>query len=82
MAIGVPIMAGFIQKGAKNILQKNPNDIVFLSALRTPVTRAKKGGLKDAYDHELLATVRPPRLPARIRSTKQPQLTRASARRC
>ncbi|KAL1631227.1 hypothetical protein SLS56_004474 [Neofusicoccum ribis] len=50
-------MAGFIQKGAKNILQKNPNDIVFLSALRTPVTRAKKGGLKDAYDHELLATV-------------------------
>lgn len=52
------IMAAFIQKGAKNILQKNPNDIVFLSALRTPVTRAKKGGLKDAYDHELLATVR------------------------
>ncbi|KAF4306523.1 3-ketoacyl-thiolase [Botryosphaeria dothidea] len=50
-------MAGFIQKGAKNILQKNPNDIVFLSALRTPVTRSKKGGLKDAYDHELLATV-------------------------
>ena len=52
-------MAGFLQKGAKNILQKNANDIVFLSALRTPVTRAKKGGLKDAYDHELLATVCP-----------------------
>ncbi|KAK5715137.1 hypothetical protein LTR15_010554 [Elasticomyces elasticus] len=50
-------MAGFIQKGAKNILQKNPNDVVFLSALRTPVTRAKKGGFKDAYDHELLAHV-------------------------
>ncbi|KAK5244039.1 hypothetical protein LTR16_007734, partial [Cryomyces antarcticus] len=50
-------MAGFIQKGAKNILQKNPNDVVFLSALRTPVTRAKKGGFKDAYDHELLAAV-------------------------
>lgn len=50
-------MAGFIQKGAKNILQKNPNDIVFLSALRTPVTRAKKGGFKDAHDHELLAHV-------------------------
>ncbi|KAL1634613.1 hypothetical protein SLS58_010608 [Diplodia intermedia] len=50
-------MSGFIQKGAKHILQKNPNDIVFLSALRTPVTRSKKGGLKDAYDHELLATV-------------------------
>lgn len=50
-------MAGFIQKGAKNILKKNPEDIVFLSALRTPVTRAKKGGLKDAHDHEMLATV-------------------------
>lgn len=50
-------MAGFVQKGVKNILQKNPHDVVFLSALRTPVTRAKKGGLRDAYDHELLAAV-------------------------
>jgi acetyl-CoA acyltransferase 1 len=46
-----------LQKGAKNILQKHPSDIVFLSALRTPVTRAKKGGFKDAHDHELLAHV-------------------------
>ena len=51
-------MAGFVQKGIKNILQKNPHDVVFLSALRTPVTRAKKGGLRDAYDHELLGAVR------------------------
>ncbi|KAJ4378086.1 hypothetical protein N0V83_000917 [Neocucurbitaria cava] len=50
-------MAGFVQKGIKNILQKNPQDVVFLSALRTPVTRAKKGGLRDAYDHELLGAV-------------------------
>lgn len=50
-------MAGFIQKGTKNILQKQPHDIVFLSALRTPVTRARKGGFKDAYDHELLSHV-------------------------
>jgi len=50
-------MAGILQKGAKNILAKNPNDIVFLSALRTPVTKAKKGGLRDAHDHELLAAV-------------------------
>jgi len=47
----------FIQKGIKNILQKNPQDVVFLSALRTPVTRAKKGGLRDAYEHELLGAV-------------------------
>ncbi|KAF2280102.1 3-ketoacyl-CoA thiolase B [Westerdykella ornata] len=50
-------MASFIQKGVKNIVQKNPHDVVFLSALRTPVTRAKKGGLRDAYDHEMLAAV-------------------------
>ncbi|KAL5114265.1 hypothetical protein ACEQ8H_007834 [Pleosporales sp. CAS-2024a] len=50
-------MAGFAQKGLKNILQKNPHDVVFLSALRTPVTRAKKGGLRDAYDHEMLGAV-------------------------
>ncbi|MCJ1259023.1 hypothetical protein MMC24_006857 [Lignoscripta atroalba] len=50
-------MAGFIQKGLKNILQKNPHDIVFLTSLRTPVTRAKKGGLKDAYPEELLSVV-------------------------
>ncbi|CBX91174.1 similar to 3-ketoacyl-CoA thiolase [Plenodomus lingam JN3] len=47
----------FIQKGVRNILQRNPHDVVFLSALRTPVTRAKKGGLRDAYDHELLGAV-------------------------
>lgn len=50
-------MAGFIQKGTKNILAKNPHDVVFLSSLRTPVTRSKKGGFKDAHDHELLAHV-------------------------
>ncbi|KAF2431238.1 beta ketoadipyl CoA thiolase, TH2 [Tothia fuscella] len=50
-------MSGFLQKGAKKILQKNPHDIVILTSIRTPVTRAKKGGLRDAYDHELLATV-------------------------
>ncbi|KAF1365433.1 3-ketoacyl-CoA thiolase B [Lizonia empirigonia] len=47
----------FVQRGIKNILQKNLNDVVILSALRTPVTRAKKGGLRDAYDHELLGAV-------------------------
>ncbi|KAK5107197.1 hypothetical protein LTR62_001643 [Meristemomyces frigidus] len=50
-------MSGFIQKGTKNILSKQPHDIVFLTVLRTPVTRAKKGGFKDAYDHELLSHV-------------------------
>ncbi|KAL9624372.1 MAG: hypothetical protein Q9160_001334 [Pyrenula sp. 1 TL-2023] len=50
-------MAGAPVKGLKNILTKSPTDIVILSSLRTPVTRAKKGGLKEAYPEELLATV-------------------------
>lgn len=50
-------MAGTIRTGLRNILAKNRDDVVFLSALRTPITRAKKGGFKDAYDHELLAHV-------------------------
>ena len=50
-------MTNFIQKGTKSILQKHPTDVVFLSALRTPITRAKKGGFKDSHDHQLLAHV-------------------------
>ena len=49
--------ASILPRGTKNILKKSPNDIVFLSALRTPVTRSKKGPFKDAQDHELLASV-------------------------
>jgi len=43
-----------MHRGLKNILSKSPHDIVILSSLRTPLTRAKKGGLKDAYPEELL----------------------------
>jgi acetyl-CoA acyltransferase 1 len=46
-----------IQKGIKNILSKSPKDVVILSALRTSVTRANKGGFRDTYDHQLLAAV-------------------------
>ena len=48
----------YLQKGLKNILQKQPCDVVFLSALRTPVTPAFKGGLREAHAEEMLATVR------------------------
>jgi acetyl-CoA acyltransferase 1 len=47
----------FVQKGLRNIVSKAANDVVIISALRTPVTRAKKGGFKDAHDHQLLAAV-------------------------
>lgn len=49
-------MAQF-QKGLKNILQKHPNDVVFISALRTPITRSYKGGLRNAYPEQMLAAV-------------------------
>ncbi|RFU27590.1 hypothetical protein B7463_g8763, partial [Scytalidium lignicola] len=50
-------MSGAIRKGLKNILTKDPSDVVILSSLRTPVTRSYKGHLKDAYPEEMLATV-------------------------
>jgi acetyl-CoA acetyltransferase family protein len=37
--------------------QKSPDDIVVVSALRTPITRARKGGLKDTPADDLLATL-------------------------
>lgn len=46
-----------VAKGLKQILTKQPTDVVILSSLRTPVTRAYKGGFRDAYDHELLTHV-------------------------
>jgi acetyl-CoA acyltransferase 1 len=50
-------MAQTLRKGLKSILVKDPSDVVILSSLRTPVTRANKGHFKDAYPEELLATV-------------------------
>jgi acetyl-CoA acyltransferase 1 len=36
---------------------KNADDIVIISALRTPITRAKKGGFKDTMPDDLLKAV-------------------------
>lgn len=46
-----------IPRGLRQVLQKSPSDIVILSSLRTAITRAKKGGFKDAYPEELLTHV-------------------------
>jgi acetyl-CoA acyltransferase 1 len=43
--------------GLKKILEKNPDDIVITCATRTPLTKAKKGGLKDTPTDELLIHV-------------------------
>ncbi|OAA70625.1 3-ketoacyl-CoA thiolase [Cordyceps fumosorosea ARSEF 2679] len=42
---------------AAETLARSASDVVIVSALRTPVCRAYKGGLRDAYPEELLASV-------------------------
>jgi hypothetical protein len=39
---------------------KNPNDVVILSAVRSPITRSFKGGLKNAWPEDILAPVSHP----------------------
>ncbi|ODV61968.1 thiolase family protein [Ascoidea rubescens DSM 1968] len=41
----------------KQVVNKSPKDIVVLAAVRSPVTRAKKGGLAHMYPEELLYQV-------------------------
>ncbi|KAI9224680.1 Thiolase, N-terminal domain-containing protein [Blastocladiella britannica] len=60
-----------VQQLASHIAQpsvhtKSPHDVVIVSALRTPITRARKGGFKDTHPEELLAAV----LKATIDQTK------------
>merc|ERR1712232_1408584 len=40
--------------GMGTIGSKSPDDVVVVSALRTPICRAKKGGFKDTYPDDLL----------------------------
>ncbi|KYK55817.1 putative acetyl-CoA C-acyltransferase precursor [Drechmeria coniospora] len=44
-------------RGLASVLAKSPSDVVILSALRTPVCRAYKGRLRDAYPEEMLGSV-------------------------
>ncbi|CZR61635.1 probable 3-ketoacyl-CoA thiolase [Phialocephala subalpina] len=43
-----------LSTGRSRLLQKNPDDIVITYAARTPLTKAKKGGLKDTPIDDLL----------------------------
>lgn len=43
--------------GKDAILKQSPDDVVIVSALRTPFTRAVKGGLSKTYPEELLAQI-------------------------
>jgi acetyl-CoA acyltransferase 1 len=46
-----------IRTAARKLTQKSPNDVVVLAAVRSPVTRAFKGGLRDAYPEDILGPV-------------------------
>jgi hypothetical protein len=46
-----------IRTAARKLSQKSPNDVVILAAVRSPVTRAFKGGFKDAYPEDILGPV-------------------------
>jgi acetyl-CoA acyltransferase 1 len=50
-------MAAF-NRITRNVLQKSPNDVVLLSAARSPINRSFKGGYKDAYPEDILMPVR------------------------
>lgn len=48
--------ANVVKHGLRSILTKRPDDVVLITALRTPVGRVK-GGFKDTYPEELLGHV-------------------------
>lgn len=44
-------------RGKAALTQQNDDDVVICAAVRTPITRAKKGGFKDACPEDLLKAV-------------------------
>ena len=55
--IALPPLASSCRSSALQAAPTSPEDVVIVSALRTPITRAKKGGLKDTPADDLLATL-------------------------
>ncbi|KAL9564908.1 hypothetical protein ACKAV7_011360 [Fusarium commune] len=47
----------FSPRGITSILAKAPSDVVVFSSLRTPICRANRGSLTNAFPEELLASV-------------------------
>jgi hypothetical protein len=44
-------------KAAGRLAAKSPNDVVVLSAVRSPITRSFRGGFKDAWPEDILGPV-------------------------
>ena len=47
--------AHFASAGASSSSGTSPDDVVVVCAVRTPLTRARKGGFKDTLQEEILA---------------------------
>ncbi|KAH8691425.1 putative peroxisomal 3-ketoacyl-CoA thiolase [Talaromyces proteolyticus] len=56
-AIAGQISGGGESAARKRLLAKNPDDVVITFAARTPLTKARKGGLKDTPLDELLISL-------------------------
>lgn len=46
-----------IPQGKQAITSKNDDDVVIVAALRSPITKAKKGGLAQCCPEEILGNV-------------------------
>lgn len=46
-----------LTKVGREVLRRTPHDVVVLSAVRSPITRAFKGGFKDLWPEEILMPV-------------------------
>ncbi|KAL1970671.1 hypothetical protein VTN77DRAFT_4315 [Rasamsonia byssochlamydoides] len=46
-----------LTRTAREVLRKTPHDVVVLSAVRSPIARAFKGGFKDSWPEEILMPV-------------------------
>jgi acetyl-CoA acyltransferase 1 len=57
IVLGFGVKMAAFNKIARNVLQKSPNDVVLLSAVRSPINRSFKGGFKDAYPEDILMPV-------------------------
>ncbi|KAM0278233.1 hypothetical protein ACHAO9_012243 [Fusarium lateritium] len=77
-----------LRRAGRSIFTKTPDDVVFLSAVRSPITRAFKGGFKNAWPEDILRPVstlwslRPIRIETSdLRSVGEIQVMRAATDR-
>lgn len=47
----------FARRTGRALFSKSPDDVVLLSAVRSPIGRAFKGGYKDAHPEDILMPV-------------------------